>query len=94
MDDLRIDAYRVIDEANSAIGPAGHLLENDEQRDHGERRDHQQLVIVDVALIVSAGNATTNLLAIRRTNAPEQMTPPGRQRVVLTWNATYCITFC
>jgi hypothetical protein len=34
------------------------------------------------------------LLAIRRTNAPEQMTPPGRQRVVLTWNATNSITFC
>jgi hypothetical protein len=26
----------------------GRLLEDDEQRDHGERRDHQQFVIIDV----------------------------------------------
>ena len=28
--------------------PAGRALEDNEQRDHGERRDHQQLVIVDI----------------------------------------------
>jgi len=29
--------------------PAGRLLEDDEQREHGERRDHQQLVVVYVS---------------------------------------------
>ena len=28
---------------------ASRFLEDDEQRDHGKRRDHQQLVIIDVS---------------------------------------------
>jgi hypothetical protein len=37
------------DERVILTAPAGRPLENDEKRDHGERRDHQQLEIVDVS---------------------------------------------
>ena len=36
------------DERVVLAGTVGRLLEDDEQRDHDERRDHQQLEIVDI----------------------------------------------
>jgi hypothetical protein len=36
------------DERVILTAPAGRPLKNDEKRDHGERRDHQQLEIIDV----------------------------------------------
>jgi hypothetical protein len=41
---LSFNGYSVI-----LAAPTGRSLEDDEQRDYDERRDHQQLIIIDVA---------------------------------------------